>query len=363
MTITKGCFESKHRKINLLNFNAKLFNICGIIPNENVKASFWKSILFRGFQIVSFLVYIFIVILQILGLYFYWGNITLFTDCLGLIAAFAISYTSTTYFIFYWKDVSKLIEAFETNSIYSTEFIRLNQRHMKIVSDTKNFTLLLSKLACLSTLLAGIIYISPTFIQHLMASDKQILEEIEGAEGFTKYFVFVMWIPPILKQPYMIRLTYVLQVMCASTAFIFGAAFVPLEYVLILYTGKQFKLVSSAIQDMDKLCSLQNLDKIVDNVSEQMDSPNYSRRFLPEHIRVRKRELGTEEGNPNATEGQWNKQFNSKTFDNTLQAHDINRSSGKSDDISSAEPTPWEENDFASSYLLQCIKLHQACIQ
>jgi hypothetical protein len=363
MTITKGYFETKHQKVNLLNFNAKMFNICGIIPNENINASLWKFIPFRMFQILSFLVYICFVTLQLFGLYYYWGNIGLLTDCIGFTAACSFAYISAAYFIFYWKEVSKLIEAFETNSIYSIEFVRLNQRHMKIVTDTRNFILLLSKLSSLFTLLAGIVYISPTIIQQLSTSDKQILEEIETTEGFTKYFVFVMWIPPILKQPHVIRITYVLQVTCTSVGFLFAAAIAPLEYVLIIYTGTQFKIVSSVLQEMDVLISrLQNPDKIVDNAPEQMDNPDDTRRFLPEYSRVTKCELGTEEGKTPAT-GQWNKQLNSKALDNLLQAHDVNRSSVKSNDLSSAELTPWEENDVASSYLLQCIKLHQACIQ
>jgi hypothetical protein len=351
----------KHQKANLLYFNEKLYNISGIIPNDNINASLWKLKLFRAFQILLFLLYIFIATLQLVGLYSYWGDVELITDCLGMTAGFIVSYGSAAYFVVYWKDISKLFETFETNSIYCSEFVRVNRRHMKIVCDTRNFTLLLSKMTFLSTVLAGFVYNLPTFIHHLSTSDKQILEEIETTEGFTKYFLFVMWIPPVLKQPYVIRITYVLQVVCCSVGFIFGAAIVPLEYVLIIYTGTQFKLVSSVLREMDELvCRLQNPDKIADYVPEQMDNPDDTRRFLAQHIHVTKHEMGTEEGKMPSTEGQRTERLYS---DNLLKVHDINILSGKSNDLSSAELTPLEENDAAISYLLLAIKLHQACIQ
>lgn len=362
MTNIKRYFEPRHQKVNLLQINIKILSICGIIPNENINASLWKSILFRMFQIQSFLLYMFIAILQLAGLYCYWGDLSLITECIGVIFGYAVAYMCAAYFIFYGKNVSKLIEAFETNSIYTIEFIRLNPKHMKIISDTRNYTLLLSKSASLVIIVAGIMYILPTFIHHLSASDKQILEEIETAEGLTKYFVVVMWLPPIVKQTYAIRVTFVLQALCTFAAFLYVAAFIPFSFILMFYVATQFKLISSVLREMDELIrTLHNSNTIVDNISEQMNSPDDT--LLPEYISVTKCELDTLERKPPAREQRLSKKLNGKSFKNLLQVHDINLSSGKPNDLPSAELAPVEANDAASSYLLECIKLHQACIQ
>lgn len=356
-----------HQKVNMFEYTVKLFNICGVIPSDNVNSSLWKSILFRMFMILSFAILILMVSLQMLGLYYYWGNMWLITDCLVLLIGFAAAYITATYFIYYWKDASKLIEAFEAKSIYSMELVRTNQRHMKIVNDSRNFALLLSKATFFLILLSGVMYILPTFLQHLSATDEDILQEAETVEGFTKHFVFVMWLPPVVKQPFVIRLTYVIQCICTFRGFMFAATFVPIEILLLIYNGTQFKIISSILNEMDEVIyRLENPDEIVDEVSQKKNDID---EILPKSTEsetapeVPKYEMDRRKGKETWTKRQPTYQLRSEILQNVLQVYNFNRKAGKFIDLSSDDLTPTEGEDAASSYLSECIKLHQACIK
>jgi hypothetical protein len=306
--------------------------------------------------------------LQILALYYYWGNLGLMTDCFGLLVGFAATYISTLYFIYYWEDVSKLIEVLETKSIYSVELVRSNQKHMKIVNDTRNLVLLFSKLTYFLILLTGVMYILPTSVRHLSTSDKEILQEAESIEGFTKHFVFVMWLPPVVKQPFVIRLTYVLQCICTFRGFMYAAAFIPIEVVLLFYTATQFKLMSSILNEMDEsIYRLENSDKIVDEEPRQNNDP--SDEVLPKPTQsemsseVPKYEMDTVEGKGPSTVEQLSNQLQPERLQNLLQVYKINRTPGKFDDLVLQDLTLAEEEGAAIVYLVECIKLHQACIE
>jgi hypothetical protein len=121
-------------------------------------------------------------------------------------AFFLGSYTSI-----YWKNICDVTDTFEMNSIFCSELVRSNKKHMKILNETLNLAQIYIKLIFISEIITSIIFVLPTFIQHLMTSDEEILQEIETADGITKYFPFVIWFPPVLKQEFIIRVIYGLQ--------------------------------------------------------------------------------------------------------------------------------------------------------
>jgi hypothetical protein len=290
------------------------------------------------------------------------------TDCFGLLTGFAVAYITTIYFIYYWEDVSKLLEALETKSIYSMELVRTNQRHMKIVNDSRNFALLLSKAIFFLIVLSGVMYILPTFVRHLSVSDEEILQEAETVEGFTKHFVFVMWLPPVVKQPFFIRLTYALQCICTFRGFGIAAAFVPTQITLLIYNGTQFKIISSIFNEMDEtIYRLENSDEIVGEVSQQKNDTDGE--YLPKSTQSEmpsefpKYEMDRWTGKETLTKRQLTNQLRSEILQNILQVYKFNRKSGEFIDLSSENLTPTREEDAASLYLSECIKLHQACMK
>jgi hypothetical protein len=103
-----------------------------------------------------------------------------------------------------------------------------------------------------------------------MISDEEILQEVKTVDGFTKYFYFVMWLPPVVKQKFIIRVMYGLQYIFFFIISLFAAAFAPFYTILLFYTGTQFKLISSIIREMNEvMCRVENSGNILHEVPEQ----------------------------------------------------------------------------------------------
>jgi hypothetical protein len=82
-----GHFKIMQKKLNIFQFNVKLFNVSGVIPSENINSSSWKSALFRIFQSLSLLLYIPKITLHFISIYRYCGNIILMANIIGTLVA------------------------------------------------------------------------------------------------------------------------------------------------------------------------------------------------------------------------------------------------------------------------------------
>ena len=353
------------QKLDIFKPNVKLFNISGIIPSENINSSLWKSALFRLFQIISLLLSIPMFTLQILAMYHYWGTISLVADCIGFLATFAGVSMISSYTIIFWKDICDVTDTFEKNSIFCSDLVRSNQKHMKILKDTLNQAQIYNKVISISEVILPIVFILPTFIQHLMTSDEEILQEVETVDGFTKYFVFVIWLPPVVKQEYIIRIIYGLQCIYTWDICLFSAAITPFYTVIILYTGTQFKLISSIIREMDEvICRVENPGNILHEVPEQPfttdpKTPSDSIQSPLSNNLPLKSNLDIEEPTALSTE----RILYSKIQQKVLQEEDISRESVRFHGISSPEIKSRTKIDPEIYYLVECIKLHQASIK
>jgi len=232
------------QKLNIFKLNVKLLNISGVIPNENINSSLWKSTLFRIFQTLTLLLFISMITLQFLAIFHYWGNMNLIVDCIGFLATSVCVCFITFYTAIFCKNICDVIDTFETNSIFCNELVRSNQKLMKIMNETLKQAQIYIKVIFISKTIVSIHLILSTFVQHLMTSDEEILQEVENDDGFKKCFIFVMWLPPVVKRKFIIRVMYGLQFICGWKICLFTASLTSFYTVLFLYTGKQFKLIS-----------------------------------------------------------------------------------------------------------------------
>jgi hypothetical protein len=220
---------------------------------------------------------------------------------------------------------------------------------MKILNENLNLAQIYNKAISMSVIMVPILFILPTFVQHLMNSDEVILQEAETFDGFTKFFIFVIWLPPVVKQEYIIRVMYGLQCICVWEICLFIATTAPFYTVLLLCTGTQFKLISSIIREMDEVkCRVENPGNELHVVPIQMS----------ENLPL-KSNVDMEDPTALSTE----RMQSSKEQQNSLQECDINRQSERIHGISSPEIKSTIKNVTAVFYLLECIKLHQASIK
>jgi hypothetical protein len=298
-------------------------------------------------------------------MYHHWGNIKIMTDCIGFLASFTAVCFVSSYTIIQWKSICDVIDTFEKNSIFCSELVRSNQKHMKIVKETLNRAKIYTKAISTSEITTLIFFILPTFVQHLMNSDEEILEEVETVEGFTNYFIFVIWLPPLVKQKFIIRAMYGLQLVCVGHISLLTASVVPFYTVLLLYTGTQFKLISSIIRDMDEVTfRVENPGDIIHEVPEQLfttDTKKHSVSF--QSVMPKKLPLTSNLDIYEPIALSKERILSSKMRLNSLRKLDINRQSERIHDLSSPEIKSTTENDPECFYLLECIKLHQASIK
>jgi hypothetical protein len=303
--------------------------------------------------------------LQSLAIYHYWGNINLVADSFGLLSAFIDLCFIKLHIIINWKNICDVIDTFETNSIFCNELVRSNQKHMKILNETLNLAQICNKVISISMFIVPIFFVLPTFAQHLMTSDEEILQEAETVDGFTKYFIFVIWLPPVLKQEFIIRVIYGLQCICLWDICLFTSAIAPCYSNLYLYTGTQFKLISSIIREMDEVMfSLENPGNILHELPIQLftaDTTKFSDSFqsLMSQKLLLESNLDTEEPTALSTE----RILSSKMQLNTVHEFDINRQSASIHDLSWPEIKSTTKNDPECFYLVECIELHQASIK
>jgi hypothetical protein len=349
------------QKLNIFQLNIKLFNISGIIPSENINSSSWKSALFRIFQTLSILLFISMYILQVLALFHYWGNTKMVADGFCFLASCGAAFFVNSYTFIFWKNICDVTYTFETSSIFCSELVRSNQKHMKILNETLKLAQIYIKVIFIFEGTSSIFFALPTFMQHLMASGEEILQEIDTVEGFEKYFLFVIWLPPVLQQEFIIRVIYGLQFIYFLEVGLFTGTLCPFYTVLLLYTGTQFKLISSIVREMDEvMCSVENPSNIFHEVPKQpfttdikkptdsFKSPISKKLSLKSNLDI---------------EGPTERILISKMQLRCLQEDDINRRSERIHDPSSPEIKSTTKDDPETFYLMECIKLHQSSIK
>jgi hypothetical protein len=286
-------------------------------------------------------------------------------DCIGFLATLAAICIISSYTIIKWKNICDVIDTFETNSIFCSELVRSNKKHMKILNETLNLAQIYNKVISISEIIVPVFFILPTLVQQIMTSGEEILEEAENVDRFTKYFVLVIWLPPVLKQEFIIRVIYGIQCICVLEICLFSAAVSPFYFALLLYTGTQFKLISSIIREMDEvICNVENPGNIPHEAPIQLfttDTTKFSDSFqsLMSKKLPLKSNLDTEEPTALSTE----RILSSKMQLNTVHEFDINRQSASIHDFSWPEIKSTTKNDPECFYLVECIKLHQASIK
>ena len=210
---------------------------------------------------------------------------------------------------------------------------------MIIVNETLNMAQIYVKVIFIFAIIVPILFELPTFVQHLMTSNEEILQEVETVDGFKKYFIFVIWLPPVVKQKFIIRIMYGLQCICWWEIRLFALAYMPLYGALFIYTGTLFKLISSIIREMDEVtCRVEKPGNTLHEVPIELFStnpPKNSDSFqspMSEKLPL-KSNLDIEEPTALST----GRILSSKMHPNVLQESNVNRQSEGTHDLSTLQ--------------------------
>ena len=148
-------------------------------------------------------------------------------------------------------------------------------------------------------------------------------------------------------------------------SYLFIAAIEPFYGALFMYTGTQFRLISSIIRETDEVtCRAENPGNILHEIPIEHFSKNpqkISDLFqspMSEKLPL-KSNLDIEEPTALST----GRILSSKMHPNVLQESNVNRQSEGTHDLSTLQIKSTTKNDTESFYLVECIKLHQTSIK
>jgi hypothetical protein len=197
-----------------------------------------------------------------------------------------------------------------------------------------------------------------------MTSDQEIVQKVETEEGFIKYFIFVIWLPSAVKQEFIIRVMYGLQCVYLVELCLLTSTIFPLCIVLFLFTGTQFKIISTIIREMDE-------------ENHMVDNPGNILRQIPEQPFTTDRNklsklFESQMSNKIPLKSKLDKQeptiLSTEMIITSKMEHSFSQEGDKFRKLerihnSSLPEIKSTNNDSESFYLLECIKLHQASIR
>jgi len=322
---------------NLMALNIKLLRNVGFIPNEGTSKNSWKWKLNRFCHSLLFLIYLPSLILQLLSLYFYWGNIILIVESIGTTSGLMACYFPALYMIVKWEDFYMMMYRLETNSIFNAEMVRKNDKQMKKIHTSKRSAIILTWITIASIIAIGTSFdMIPLARLAFSKSETENLQNVEDTNHAFKYLVMVMWLPGELSEKHWYWYIYTVQAMIIGVACAYLTAILPFLLTIIVYTETQFRIVSSSLNEIDERYKEEDVESevIKSETGVKIDAFRHSVNY----------------------EEVWSLQHEVIEELNSTKARD-----GLNDSPARALTTL--EHDTASCYLVDCIKLHQAVIE
>jgi hypothetical protein len=323
--------------LNLMALNIKLLRNVGIIPSEGTHKNSWKLKFNRFCHSLIFLVYIPSLILQLLSLYFYWGNITLIVESIGTTSGLMACYFPALYMIVKWEDFYIMMYRLEINSIFSAEMVRKNDTQMKIIQTSKRSAIILTWITIASITAIGVSFdVIPLVRFAFSNSETENLQNDYHTNKVFKYLVMVMWLPGDLSEEHWYWCIYTVQAMIIFVACAYLSAVLPFLLTMIIYTETQFRIVSSSLTEIDE--RYKEDDAEVEVIKSETESKISVFRHSVNYNDVSAlRPKVMAELNP------------------------TKRRDGRNNSTASALTA--KAYDAASFYLVECIKVHQAVIE
>jgi hypothetical protein len=327
----------KHDSWNLMALNIKLLRNVGIIPNEGTYKNSWKWKLNRFCHSLLFLVYLHYLILQFLSLYFYWGNIKLIVESIGTTSGLMACYFPAIYMIVKWEEFYMMMYRLETNSIFSTEMVRKNEKQMQKIHTSKRSVIILAWITIASIIAIGVSFDTIPLVRLAFSgSETENLQNVDHINEVFKYLVMVMWLPGDLSEKHWYWYVYTGQAIIIFAACAYLTAILPFLLTIIIYTETQYRIVSSSLTEIDERYKEEDVESEVKKSEIDMKIGAFRHSVRYEDVRSLRPEVMEELNSTKARDG-----FNDSTT-RALTTH---------------------QHDTASCYLVECIKLHQAVIE
>jgi hypothetical protein len=232
-----------------------LLNVSGMLPSLGTYCSRWKYQLYNIFSGVIFVSYIPLIIMQFIGIYKYSGNLTLLTVIIFQLAAYFDGMVNMAYFIYHRKRLLNMFYLTENKFNPFMEKVGIPEKQIDIIGRNKKFERNITTVA-MGAFLADMCTwcVLPSIVRYLAYFREEELETDAEAEEHLEYFILVMWLPKNASMFPFYEMLHIFQFLSVWGVVGNYAAGKLIIVSLFYHLSAQFRILSSAIEDIDVLC-------------------------------------------------------------------------------------------------------------
>jgi hypothetical protein len=229
--------------------------ISGLLPPNSCSTSGWKSFLYDFYTVLSFIFHVPFFILQIMGVYANWGNVTVVAGILFQMMVCFDGLVILVYFTYHRKYLVHMFEMLGTEFLPYIKKIGSYQKQDTLMRESTKFSITMTNiLMIIFVIVMSAWCVFPFFVKCWSHDpDEELANNTTGRQRF-EYFVIATWLPddalnfPTYEIMYACQFFYIWSVVTNFTVgnMVFSSMFYGISI--------QFQLISAAIQDIDDIC-------------------------------------------------------------------------------------------------------------
>jgi len=244
-------------KLDSFNPLLILLNVGGMLPSIGTYSSRWKYNLYRVFTVATFISYFPLIVMQMMGIYKYSGNLMLVTAIIFQLAAYFDGMVTMAYFVYHRKRLLNTFYLMENKFIPLMRKVGIPEKQTEIIGRNKKFERILSIVA-MGAFLGDMFTwcVLPSILRYFayLGVEETVDDEYEVKEHF-EYFILVMWLPERAIEFPVYEMLHTLQFFSVWGVVANYASGKLITVSIFYHLSNQFRILSTAIEDIDLLCN------------------------------------------------------------------------------------------------------------
>jgi hypothetical protein len=377
-TIVEQKTESK--RLNLLGMQLRPLHLCGILPPAGFLVTPWKSSLYNVFTTLAISWFVPHIIAQIMALYRHWNKFETVTALIFQIALFFNTAIVAAYFVFQRKQLVRLLESLETHFVPYVDKIATPTKYAPIIQEaSQKASILIWVLLSLCWFVLFSWVFLPLIVRNfpmLTSTDEETDEPLDLPDDYLKYFALIIWLPPNIHTSPMYELVLIFDSVAAYVVDSNLTGTNTIFFIFMFNISTHFKILASCIQDIDDMFP-EAMEATMNETSTNKEHKNTLHNNLlgdnmfgplvPEAVMISgRKKIQCESGISSRTE--FRCEFPSEIGgDNTgtfgLLARGRMGNAFMSNPSEETSPSNSSRDEKMHSYLIDCIKYHQALLE
>lgn len=245
-------------KLDSFNPLLILLNVGGMLPSLGTYSSRCKYNLYRMFSAATFISFIPLIVMQIMAIYKHSGDLMIVTAIIFQLAAYFDGMVTMAYFVYHRKRLLNTFYLMENKFTPLMKKVGISEKQTEIMRRNKKFESVLSKVAmgaflgdmCTWCVLPTIMRYIAYFREEETVND----DDYEVKEHF-EYFCLVIWLPERATEFPIYQILHSLQFFSVWGVVANYASGKLITVSIFYHLSNQFRVLSTAIEDIDVLCN------------------------------------------------------------------------------------------------------------